>query len=62
MQKQRSLLILILVLAISAITVLVQIPIRLGLDLQGGAQLTIQVKPSEDGAMRYLAKSWKEWM
>lgn len=48
MQKQRSLLILILVLAISAITVLVQIPIRLGLDLQGGAQLTIQVKPSED--------------
>lgn len=48
MQKQRSLLLLILVLAIAAITVLVQIPIRLGLDLQGGAQLTIQVKPSED--------------
>lgn len=48
MQKQRSLLLLIVVLAISAITVLTQVPIRLGLDLQGGAQLTIQVKPSED--------------
>lgn len=48
MQKQRSLLLLILVLAIAAITVLVQVPIRLGLDLQGGAQLTIQVKPTEE--------------
>ncbi len=48
MQKQRSLLMLILVLAIAAVTVLVQDPIRLGLDLQGGAQLTIQLQPSED--------------
>ncbi len=48
MQKQRSLLLLILVLAIAAVTVLVQDPIRLGLDLQGGAQLTIQLQPSED--------------
>lgn len=48
MQKQRSLLLLILVLAIAAVTVLVQDPIRLGLDLQGGAQLTIQLRPSED--------------
>lgn len=48
MQKQRSLLALILVLVIGAITVLTQIPIRLGLDLQGGAQLTIQVKTTPE--------------
>ncbi len=48
MQKQRSLLALILVLIIAAITVIALVPIRLGLDLQGGAQLTIQVKPSEE--------------
>ena len=44
MQKQRSILALILVLIIAAITVIVTIPTRLGLDLQGGSQLTIQVK------------------
>jgi preprotein translocase subunit SecD len=33
-----------LVLIIAAITVIVTIPTRLGLDLQGGSQLTIQVK------------------
>ncbi|MEG4804937.1 protein translocase subunit SecD [Microcoleus sp. ARI1-B5] len=44
MQKQRSVLALILVLIIAAITVIVTIPTRLGLDLQGGSQLTIQVK------------------
>lgn len=44
MQKQRSVLALIFVLIIAAITVIVTIPIRLGLDLQGGSQLTIQVK------------------
>ncbi|MEG5176195.1 protein translocase subunit SecD [Microcoleus sp. B3-D7] len=44
MQKQRSLLALIFVLIIAAITVIVTIPTRLGLDLQGGSQLTIQVK------------------
>ncbi|WP_445631464.1 protein translocase subunit SecD [Nostoc sp. DSM 114167] len=48
MQRQRSLLVLILVLIIAAITVIVTIPIPLGLDLRGGSQLTIQVKPSAD--------------
>ena len=48
MQRQRSLLILILVLIIAAITVIATIPIPLGLDLRGGSQLTIQVKPSAD--------------
>ncbi|MBW4546261.1 MAG: protein translocase subunit SecD [Symplocastrum torsivum CPER-KK1] len=48
MQKQRLLLAFILVLVIAAVTVLVKIPIQLGLDLQGGAQLTIQVKTTED--------------
>ncbi|BBD67817.1 protein-export membrane protein SecD [Nostoc commune NIES-4072] len=48
MQRQRSLLILILVLIIAAITVITTIPIPLGLDLRGGSQLTIQVKPSAD--------------
>ncbi|MBD1891273.1 protein translocase subunit SecD [Coleofasciculus sp. FACHB-SPT9] len=47
MQRQRSLLALILVLVIASITVLARIPIRLGLDLQGGSQLTLQVKPTE---------------
>jgi preprotein translocase subunit SecD len=44
MQKQRSLLALIFVLIVAAITVIVTMPTRLGLDLQGGSQLTIQVK------------------
>lgn len=48
MQRQRGLLILILVLVIAAITVIAKIPIPLGLDLQGGSQLTIQVKPSAE--------------
>ncbi|MEH2165961.1 MAG: protein translocase subunit SecD [Nostoc sp.] len=48
MQRQRSLLILILVLIIAASTVIATIPIPLGLDLRGGSQLTIQVKPSAD--------------
>ncbi len=48
MQRQRSLLVLILVLVIAAIVVIAQNPIPLGLDLQGGSQLTIQVKPSEE--------------
>jgi preprotein translocase subunit SecD len=48
MQRQRSLLILILVLVIAAITVITTIPIPLGLDLRGGSQLTIQVKPSAE--------------
>jgi preprotein translocase subunit SecD len=48
MQRQRLILALIVVLVIAAITVLVKIPIQLGLDLQGGAQLTIQVKPTAE--------------
>ncbi len=48
MQRQRSLLVLILVLLFAAIAVIVKVPIPLGLDLRGGAQLTIQVKPSKE--------------
>ncbi|MBE9014724.1 protein translocase subunit SecD, partial [Chroococcidiopsidales cyanobacterium LEGE 13417] len=48
MQKQRSLLALIVVLIIAAIVVIVKFPVPLGLDLQGGSQLTIQVKPNEE--------------
>ncbi|KGF73003.1 preprotein translocase subunit SecD [Neosynechococcus sphagnicola sy1] len=44
MGKQRSILILILLLVMAAITVIVQLPVHLGLDLQGGSQLTIQVQ------------------
>lgn len=48
MQKQRVILGLIIVLVIAAITLIVNKPMRLGLDLQGGSQLTIQVKPTKD--------------
>ncbi len=48
MQRQRSLLVLIFVLLIAAITVIEKIPISLGLDLQGGSQLTLQVKPTQE--------------
>lgn len=48
MGRQRSLLALIFILVIAAIVAIVQIPTRLGLDLQGGSQLTIQVKPTEE--------------
>lgn len=48
MERQRSLLALIFVLIIAAITVIVTIPIPLGLDLRGGSQLTIQVKPTAE--------------
>lgn len=48
MQRQRSLLVLILVLVIAAIAVIATIPIPLGLDLRGGSQLTIQVKPTAE--------------
>ena len=47
MRKQRSALILILVMLIASIIVLTNVPFRLGLDLRGGSQLTIQLKPSE---------------
>jgi preprotein translocase subunit SecD len=48
MQKQRPVLIFIMVLLIAAITVIATIPPRLGLDLQGGSQLTIQVKTTAE--------------
>ncbi|NJL63908.1 MAG: protein translocase subunit SecD [Methylacidiphilales bacterium] len=50
MQRQRSLLALILVMVIAAIAVIASPGLRvpLGLDLQGGSQLTIQVKPTKD--------------
>jgi preprotein translocase subunit SecD len=47
MGRQRSLLAFILVLAIAAVVVLIQVPLRLGLDLRGGSQLTLQVKTTE---------------
>lgn len=48
MQKQRVILGLIIVLVIGAIVLLSIKPLRLGLDLQGGSQLTIQVKPTKE--------------
>lgn len=47
MGRQRSILALIVVLAIAAAIVIAQVPARLGLDLQGGSQLTLEVKPTE---------------
>ena len=46
MQKQRLLVAFILVLVAAAIAILVYVPLQLGLDLKGGAQLTIAVKPT----------------
>lgn len=48
MQKQRWLIALIFLLAVAAISVLIALPLQLGLDLRGGSQLTIQVKPTEE--------------
>ncbi|MDJ1181745.1 protein translocase subunit SecD [Roseofilum casamattae] len=48
MGKQRTILALIIVLAIAAITVLMNVETRLGLDLRGGAQLTIQVQTTPE--------------
>jgi preprotein translocase subunit SecD len=48
MQKQRLILGLILLLVAAAITVLVKMPMHLGLDLQGGQQLTIEAQPTKD--------------
>lgn len=47
MGRQRSLLAFILVLAIVSVVILTQVPLRLGLDLRGGSQLTLQVKTTE---------------
>lgn len=48
MQKQRWLVALIVSLVIGAIATLIALPPQLGLDLRGGAQLTIQVKPTKE--------------
>ncbi len=48
MGRQRALLGLILVLVIASIAVIFTQPTRLGLDLQGGSQLTVQIKPTKD--------------
>ena len=48
MQQQRTTIALIFFLVIAALVVLVQLSVPLGLDLRGGAQLTIQVKPTEE--------------
>ncbi len=47
MGRQRSILAFIFVLAIAAIVVLIKVPLQLGLDLQGGSQITLQVKTTE---------------
>jgi preprotein translocase subunit SecD len=47
MGKQRLILAAILALTIAAAVVIVQVPTRLGLDLRGGSQLTIQVQPTD---------------
>lgn len=47
MGRQRSLLAIILILTGVAIFTIIQAPIRLGLDLQGGSQLTLQVETTE---------------
>lgn len=46
-RQQRAILALILILVVASITTIAKIPMRLGLDLQGGSQLTLQVKPTE---------------
>ncbi len=48
MPKQRAYIILILALVAAAIAILTTIPPELGLDLRGGAQLTIQVNPTKE--------------
>jgi preprotein translocase subunit SecD len=47
MGRQRLLLALILGLVIGAIFVISTIPTRLGLDLRGGTQLTLQVETTD---------------
>ena len=48
MQKQRAILGLIIALVIGSLVLLLNKPTQLGLDLQGGSQLTIQVKPTPE--------------
>ncbi|BAW96347.1 protein-export membrane protein SecD [[Synechococcus] sp. NIES-970] len=51
MQKQRFIIVAILFLVAIAITILTTLPLQLGLDLRGGAQLTIQVQPNAEGVV-----------
>jgi preprotein translocase subunit SecD len=44
MGKQRLILVLILGLVLAAIVAIIRLPVQLGLDLQGGSQLTLQVQ------------------
>ncbi len=48
MQRQRSILALIIAIVIGAIVVINSVPAKLGLDLRGGSQITLQVKPAAD--------------
>jgi preprotein translocase subunit SecD len=48
MQKQRLWILVIFLLVVAAIAILGKIPLQLGLDLKGGSQLTIQVKPTQE--------------
>lgn len=48
MQKQRWLIGLIVALIIGSFVVLLTLPLQLGLDLRGGAQLTMEVQPTKD--------------
>ncbi|NEP44821.1 MAG: protein translocase subunit SecD [Okeania sp. SIO2H7] len=48
MRKKNSYLALIIVLVIAAIVALTQFPLKLGLDLRGGSQLTIQLQTSPE--------------
>ena len=53
MQKQRWLIFLIILLAIASGVVLASLPLQLGLDLRGGAQLTMEVQqPQESRAIK----------
>lgn len=45
--KQRFLLALIVALVIGALVVISQVPVKLGLDLRGGSQLTLQVQTND---------------
>ena len=48
MQKQRWLIALILALVVGSFLVLFKLPLQLGLDLRGGAQLTMEVQPTKE--------------
>ncbi|MGB7415064.1 MAG: protein translocase subunit SecD, partial [Thermosynechococcaceae cyanobacterium] len=45
--KQRFLLAFIVALVIGALFVISQVPVKLGLDLRGGSQLTLQVQTND---------------